>query len=124
MTSRFERIVTITEPAKMPASATPIGQAHGEHGPEGDHEDDDGERQAEGLGGGLLELAEGRAAELDLQAVDRSGTISLERATDRRRPPPSRHPGSRGRRRRSGRRSRHCDGDLPGPLLRRRGSRR
>ena len=84
--------MTITEPAKMPASATPIGQAHGEHRAEGDHEDHDGEGQAEGLGGGLLELAEGLAAELDLEAVDRRAGSS--RACGRwRRRPPSRRPG-------------------------------
>jgi hypothetical protein len=46
------------------------GQAHGQHGPEGDDQDDDGEGQAEHLGVGGLEVGEGLASELDAQPVD------------------------------------------------------
>ena len=60
----------------IPASATPIGQAHGEDGPERHDEDHDGEGQAERLGLGLLELGEGAAAELDLEAVDLGEEVS------------------------------------------------
>jgi hypothetical protein len=48
-------------------------QAHGQHRAEGHDQDDDGERQAEGLGVGLLELGEDEPAHLDLEAVDVGG---------------------------------------------------
>ena len=54
----------------MPARAIPTGQAHGEHRPEGQDEHDDGERQAQQLGAGHLELGEDLATDLDLDALD------------------------------------------------------
>ena len=65
--------VMIAVPIPMPNSATPIGQAHRQHGAERQDEDDDRERQAEHLGRRFLELGEDEPAELDPQAVDLRG---------------------------------------------------
>ena len=46
------------------------GQAHGEHRPEGQDQDDDGERHAQDLGRRLLELGEDPATRLDAQSLD------------------------------------------------------
>jgi hypothetical protein len=45
-------------------------QTHREHRPEGNDEDDDGEREAEELGRRLFELCEEEATELDSHALD------------------------------------------------------
>ena len=48
----------------------PDGQAHGEHRPEGQDEDDDGEGDTEELRTGHLEFGEDLATELDLEPFD------------------------------------------------------
>ena len=57
------------------------GQAHGQHRPEGDDQDDDGEGQAQQLGGRLLEVGEDEPAQLDGQAVD-LGRLLQDRVPD------------------------------------------
>lgn len=57
----------------------PHRQARGQHRPECDDQDDDGEAEAEGLRGRHRELGEGRPAQLDLQTFD----VALTYATDR-----------------------------------------
>ena len=64
-------------PTPMPASAMPIGQAHGQHRAEGHDEDEDGEGEAERLGAGRLEVGEDLAAELDLEAGAPSGMAAF-----------------------------------------------
>ena len=62
--------ITRAPPSPMPNRATPTGQAHRQHRPEGDDQDDDGEGEAEQLGRRLLELGEQEPAQLDAQPVD------------------------------------------------------
>jgi hypothetical protein len=57
------------------------GQAHGEDRAEGDDQDDDGERQPDGLGLRLLELPEDEPAHLDAETVDLGG-VAEDRVAD------------------------------------------
>ena len=57
-------------PVPTPTSATANGEAHGQHRAHRENQDDDCECQPDQLGLGWLELAEGRAADFDLNPVD------------------------------------------------------